>query len=63
MRSEHLLLQSLSYIALIAAALEYAILVRHRTERRAAAAHIAEAQEMGLRGLVRLFLVDDQQRN
>jgi hypothetical protein len=62
MRSEHMLVQALSYIGLIAAVLEYAILVRHRAERRTAAAQIVEAQETGLRGLVRVFLVDEQPR-
>jgi hypothetical protein len=58
-RSEQLLAQSLAYVGLIAATLEYAILVRHRLDRRIAVAQIAEVQETGLRGLVRLFLIDD----
>jgi hypothetical protein len=58
-RSEQLLAQSLAYVGLIAATLEYAILVRHRLDRRMAVAQIAEVQETGLRGLVRLFLIDD----
>jgi hypothetical protein len=56
-----LLAQSLAYVALIAATLEYAILVRHRLDRRIAVAQLAEEQEVGLRSLVRVFLVDDPQ--
>ena len=58
-RSEQLLAQSLACVGLIAATLEYAILVRHRSDRRLALAQIAEVQETGLRGLVRLFLIDE----
>jgi hypothetical protein len=54
-----LLQQTLSLAALVAAALEYAIIVRHRTARRATATQVAEAQAAGLRSLVRVLLVDD----
>jgi hypothetical protein len=54
--SRELLTQSLALSALIAATLEYAVLVRHRLERRTL---IAEAEQTGLRALVRVMLTDD----
>ena len=52
-----LLTRALVLVALLAGTLEYAILVRHRLVRRAEL-RIAEAQEVGLRGLVRVMLAD-----
>jgi hypothetical protein len=54
--SRELLTQSLALSALIAATLDYAVLVRHRLERRT---QIAEARQAGLRALVRVMLTDD----
>jgi hypothetical protein len=51
------LARALGLAALIAASLEYAILLRHRTARRMAHA-VAETQDAGLRGLVRVLLTD-----
>lgn len=59
MDTSHLLAQSLAYLALIAGTLEYAILVRHRADARRATAQVTEAQQLGLQGLVRVFLADD----
>jgi hypothetical protein len=55
----HLLAQSLAYAAMIAGTLEYAILVRHRTDARRATAQVAEVEQTGLQGLVRVFLADE----
>ncbi len=52
-----LLTRALVLVALTAGALEYAILMRHRLMHRAEQ-RIAEAQEIGLRGLVRVMLAD-----
>lgn len=52
-----LLTQALVLAALVAGALEYAILIRHRVVRRAEM-RTAEAHEIGLRGLVRVMLAD-----
>jgi hypothetical protein len=57
--TRELLVQGLAVSALIGATLEYAILLRHRLERRAYEAQIAEAQQVGLRALVRVMLVED----
>jgi len=59
--SRELLTQSLALSALIAATLEYAVVVRHRLDRRLEAAEIAEAQQVGLGALVRVILIDDEQ--
>jgi len=59
--SRELLTQSLALSALIAATLEYAVVVRHRLDRRLEAAQIAEAQQVGLGALVRVILIDDEQ--
>jgi hypothetical protein len=56
--SRELLTQSLALSALVAGTLEYAVLVRHRVDRRMEAAQIAEVQRSGLRALVRVFLAD-----
>ena len=52
-----LLTRALVLVALLAGTLEYAILIRHRLVHRAELS-IAEAQEVGLRGLVRVMLAD-----
>ena len=52
-----LLTRALVLVALLAGALEYAILIRNRLVRQAKR-RIAEAQEIGLRGLVRVMLAD-----
>lgn len=59
MTEQLLLAQSLTFCALLAATLEYAVLVRHRVERHTAMMALREAQAVGLRGLVRLFLTDE----
>ena len=51
--------QGLALTALIGATLEYAILLRHRLERRALEAQAVEAEQLGLGALVRVMLVDE----
>jgi hypothetical protein len=60
MDEQELLTRLLAYAALIAATLEYAILVRHRVVARLAVAQSMEAQQVGLRGLVRVLLADER---
>ena len=48
------LAQLLALVALVAATLEYALLIRHREERRRRTR--TESEEIGLRGLVRVLL-------
>jgi len=50
-----LLAQSLALAALIAATLEYALLLRRRLVSRAWMRHVAEVQESGARGLRRIL--------
>jgi hypothetical protein len=50
--------EALAFSSLIAGTLEYAILVRHRTERRSAAAHAELASDLGHEALLRLSLLD-----
>jgi len=57
--TRELLVQCLAISALIGATLDYAILLRHRLERRALAAEVIEAEQLGLRALVRVMLVED----
>lgn len=52
------LAQALSLVALVAATLQYVILMRHRQERRDATQLNRVATDTGLRGLVRVFLVE-----
>jgi hypothetical protein len=53
-----LLAQSLALAALIAATLEYAMLLRRRLANRAWVRHLAEVQESGARGLRRILRTD-----
>ena len=57
--TRELLVQGLAVSALIGATLEYAIILRHRLERRQLAAEMAEARRIGLRALVRVMLVEE----
>lgn len=54
--TREILVQALAVSALIGATLEYAILLRHRLERRV---REAEARQLGLCALVRVMLVED----
>ena len=54
--TREILVQGLAISALIGATLEYAILLRHRLERRA---RELEAAQLGLGALVRVMLVED----
>jgi len=54
--TREILLQGLAVSALIGATLEYAILLRHRLERRA---REAEARQLGLCALVRVMLLEE----
>jgi hypothetical protein len=54
----HDLRTGLTLVALLAAALQYAVLVRHRVEERLAQRARQEAGDTGLQGLVRVFLAD-----
>lgn len=54
--TREILVQGLAVSALIGATLEYAILLRHRLERRMSE---READQLGLGALVRVMLVDD----
>jgi hypothetical protein len=54
--TREILVQGLAVSALIGATLEYAILLRHRLERRALE---AEAEHLGLCALVRVMLVEE----
>ena len=54
--TREILLQGLAVSALIGATLEYAILLRHRLERRA---REAEAEQLGLCALVRVMLAEE----
>jgi hypothetical protein len=51
--------QALSLAALVAGTLQYAIVLRRRADRRAEERYSREVQELGLRGLVRVLLVED----
>lgn len=50
----------LTLAALVAGTLEYAILMRHRAVRRYELLMDASIAEAGLRGLVRVVLIDEQ---
>jgi hypothetical protein len=50
----------LTLIALVAGTLQYAILMRHRAVRRYELLMDASIAEAGLRGLVRVVLIDEQ---
>jgi hypothetical protein len=52
------LAQLLSLAALIAATIEYAEVIKRRVKRRADARERAAIQDVGLNGLVRVFLAD-----
>ena len=54
--AQQLLTQSLAIGALVAATLNYAILVRNRFAARVSAAQLAEAEHIGLGALVRVLL-------
>ncbi|HEX6474502.1 MAG TPA: hypothetical protein VF114_05385 [Candidatus Limnocylindria bacterium] len=54
----HALGQALSLISLIAGALEYAILLRHREDARRLAREREAAADIGLHGLVRVLLAE-----
>jgi hypothetical protein len=54
------LVDGLTLTALVAGALEYAILMRHRETRRYDLRMDASIAEAGLRGLVRVVLIDEQ---
>lgn len=54
--TREILVQGLAVSALIGATLEYAILLRHRLERRMSE---REAEQLGLGALVRVMLVED----
>jgi hypothetical protein len=54
----HTLAQLLSLAALIAATIEYAEVIKRRVKRRADARERAAIQDVGLNGLVRVFLAD-----
>lgn len=58
MLDAELLARALTLAALTAATLDYAVVVRHRVERRILAAEVQQFAESGLRGLVRVLLVD-----
>ena len=51
---QQLLAQSLAFCGLLAATLQYAILVRHRLERRLAMCELAEVRHQGLGALLRV---------
>ena len=57
--TREILVQGLALTALIGATLEYAILLRHRLERRALEVQAVEAEQLGLGALVRVMLVDE----
>ena len=52
------LVEALSFAALIAATLQYAILVRHREERRDQERYLHEAEAAGRQALFRARLLD-----
>lgn len=52
------LTEALGLFALIAGTLEYAILLRHREDRRREAAHLSLATDLGHDALVRPSLLD-----
>ena len=52
------LTEALGLSTLIAGTLEYAILLRHRQERRHDAAHLELAADLGREALVRMSLLD-----
>jgi hypothetical protein len=52
------LTEALGFSSLIAGALEYAILLRHRAERRSDAEHADLASDLGHEALMRLSLLD-----
>jgi hypothetical protein len=54
----HLLAQLLSLAALIGATIEYVEVIKRRVKRRAEARERAALQDVGLNGLVRVFLAD-----
>ena len=55
-----LLVHGLALAALIAATLEYELMIRRRAVRRAWEKQVRAAQDSGLNGLVRIFLTDRQ---
>ena len=52
------LVEALTLSSLVAGTLEYAILLRHREERRRDAAHAALASDLGREALLRMSLLD-----
>lgn len=52
-----LVARALTLVALVAGAIQYSLLIRRRIARRTDAA-LNESHEAGLRGLVRVMLVD-----
>ena len=60
----HVLLlgQWLALAALVAATLEYELLIRRRAAGRVFADEVRAARESGLRGLVRVFAADREDR-
>jgi hypothetical protein len=54
------LVDGLTFAALVAGALEYAILIRHREVGRANLRMDLSIEEAGLRALVRVVLIDEQ---
>ena len=52
------LLEPLTLSALVAGALEYAILVRHRDEQRRESEHMALATSLGHQAMLRMRLLD-----
>jgi hypothetical protein len=54
------LIDGLTFAALVAGALEYAILMRHREVRRNNLRMDLSIEEAGLRALVRVVLIDEQ---
>jgi hypothetical protein len=55
----HALAQLLAMTGLIGSTIEYAEILKRRTVARRAAAEREEGAEIGLRGLVRVILVDE----
>jgi hypothetical protein len=58
--SPHLLAELLALAALVATTIEYIEICARRRSARAAAAERAAAEDVGLRGLVRVMLTDGQ---
>lgn len=58
----HTLTEALSLAALIAATLEYALVMRRRESARAEWREREQAGDTGLQGLVRVFLADSSRQ-